>query len=105
MGSEKRKNASNPAGLMIKCVILSSLVSLPALLGLAIIMTSRGPLDSRRASLSFLLAGLTGIIVVIRRESPFSLGAIRGKWAVIEGLVFVVICWGIALYVALFGLN
>ena len=84
--------------MLLKGLDLNLLVGLPALLGFGIILTTNGPLGSRRLAFCCFLAGFTGVIVMARKESPTSIGATRGKWAVVEGLIFTVICWGAAIY-------
>jgi hypothetical protein len=84
---------------------LSLLVNLPALLGFAIILFTKGPISTSRWALGFFLAGFTGVILIVRKESPTSLGAVRGTRAIVKGFVFTAMCWGIALYLFLFGLG
>jgi hypothetical protein len=76
---------------------LNVLVSSPVLIALGIILVSRGSLSPQKLGLCFFIAGFTGLIVVIRKESPMAIGSIRGKWAVWEGALFTAICWGLAL--------
>ena len=73
------------------------IVSSPALLALGIILVSQNSLSSQKLGLCFFMAGFTGLIVVIRKESPISIVSFTGKWAVWEGALFTLICWGVAL--------
>jgi hypothetical protein len=103
----KHKNEKNyyKNDLLIKGLILNVLVSSPALLGFGIILASKGPLNSVVLSTGCFLAGITGIIIMVRKESPMSIGSVHGKWAVFEGLIFTILCWVAAFYFALFGLS
>jgi hypothetical protein len=84
--------------MFLRGLALNLLISLPALLGFGIIPTTKGPLGSLRLAFCCFLAGFTGVIVMARKESPTSIRATRGKWAVVEGLIFIVICWGAAIF-------
>jgi uncharacterized membrane protein YccC len=105
MSKRNEKDPLSKSAHIVKGLILNVLVSLPAILGIAMILASKGPLNRTLLSASFFLAGFTGVIVMIRKESPTSIGGIRGKWAVVEGLIFTIICWGIAAYLLVFGLE
>ena len=100
--TDRRNDSRNQ---LLRGLALNIVISSPALLGLGIILMSKGPLNSHVLSVSFFLAGFTGIIIMIRKESPVSIGSVRGRGVVFEGLVFTIICWGIALYVWAFGLS
>jgi hypothetical protein len=89
--------------MLLRGLALNLLVSLPALLGFGIILTTKGPLDSLRLAFCCFLTGFTGVIVMVRKESPTSIGTTRGKWAVVEGLIFTIILWVTAIYFWLFG--
>ncbi|HUH95995.1 MAG TPA: hypothetical protein VLZ89_01460, partial [Anaerolineales bacterium] len=52
------------------------------------------PVTPALASLFFFLMGLSGVIVMIRRELPTSLYKIAGWPAVLEGAIFTAFCWG-----------
>jgi len=91
--------------ILIKGVITNIAVSTPAIIGLIIIAQSRGPLTPTRICLAFFIAGFTGLIILVRKNSPISIGSVRGRLAVIEGAVFMSICWGIAIYIGFFGLG
>lgn len=51
--------------------------------------------------LSLFLAGVSGVIIMIRREEPTSLYKVTGWPAVLRGAIFTAFCWGIGLYVYL----
>ncbi len=90
---------------MSRGLILNVVISIPVVLGLGIIFVSRRPLSPHVLSIGFFLAGFTGVIVILRKESPMSIGSVRGKWAVVEGVIFTILCWGSALYIWIFGLQ
>jgi hypothetical protein len=98
MKKRRQKTNDNKTTLVLQGMLLNLLVSLPALLGFGIILISKGPLSSVILSLGCFLAGFTGIIIILRRESPMSIGSVTGKWALLEGIVFTTFCWGISLY-------
>jgi len=102
--ANRRNKINDSKNKLLRGLILNIAVSSPALLGLGMILLSKGPLNPYVLSTSFFLAGFTGIIIIIRKESQMSIGSVHGKWAVFEGLVFTIVCWGIAVYVWLFGL-
>lgn len=89
---------------LLKRVGKNLLVSLPALIGTGLLLSTRGPLNPNAVSFDFFLAGFTGVIIAIRKESLVSIVSVRGKIPVIEGLIFTTVCWGIALIVLLFGI-
>lgn len=78
--------------------MLNFLTSLPAIIGGAMFLSVSESLTPFRSSLSFFVAGLSGIIIVIRKESPTSVFTIRGNFAVLEGVVFTIVCWGLSVY-------
>lgn len=87
----------NKKNSILKGWLHNVIVSSPALLALGIILVSQSSLNPQKLGLCFFIAGFTGLIVVIRKESPMSIGSLRGKWAVWEGALFTIICWGLAL--------
>jgi hypothetical protein len=98
MKKRSQKIDDNRNTLVLRGMLLNLLVSLPALFGFGIILISKGPLSSGVLMIGCLLAGFTGIIIILRKESPMSIGYVTGKWAVIEGIVFTIFCWGASLY-------
>ena len=90
---------------MIQKIMLSLLTFSPVLLALLILVISSGPLSNiTLASVSF-LAGCSGVIVAIRKEIPMSLGSIKGKSAVVQGVGLTIVCWLFAVYFAIYGLR
>lgn len=69
----------------------------PALLAMLVILSARGPLTRWHLALSAFLVGCVGVVIALRRESPMSLGSIRGKWAVVQGVGLTGLCWVAAL--------
>jgi hypothetical protein len=76
----------------------------PMLAALAIIFWSKRPVRPFIFSLSFFIAGFTGLIVIIRREIPMIFNTISGLQAIIEGGIVTIFCWGVAIYIYLYGL-
>jgi hypothetical protein len=70
----------------------------PVFLMLAIIYFYNGPVSSLTWSLLFFLAGFSGVIIVVRKEIPMSFYSIQGKRAVVEGTLFTIFLWSLALY-------
>jgi len=77
--------------------LYSLIVYLPMLIGAGIILSTKGPLSSFRAAIGFFIAGFTGIVMIIRKESPMALGIIRGKGPMIGGIIVTTLCWFAAL--------
>jgi len=78
------------------------LVTSPAILGFSIILFSKRPLSDITFSLGLILAAFTGVIIALRKEIPMSIGSVRGKAAVIQGMSFAILLWAAALYIFLF---
>jgi hypothetical protein len=64
----------------------------PVLLGWFIIATSNPSPSVDR--FGYFVMGFSGFIMIIRRESPTYRKIIRGKWAVIQGIVLLILLWG-----------
>ena len=79
----------------------SLLENLPMILGFGIILFPERPLSNLTFAFGLFLAGFTGIIIAVRKEASFSLGSIRGKWAVVQGICFTLLLWVSALYIIL----
>lgn len=75
---------------MIKGVWRSFLVYLPILLGFMAFAIS--------ISLGCFIAGFTGIIMMIRKESPSGLATIRGATAVVGGVLTTIFFWAGAVF-------
>ncbi len=56
-------------------------------------------------AIALFLTGISGIIVIVRREIPTGFYVVKGKPAVVQGTIAVAILWGAALYLILFGLR
>jgi hypothetical protein len=97
MANHKRK-LNHKKDSLLKGWLLNLMVSSPAIIALGLILATQGSLTSQRLGLSFFLAGFTGVIVIIRKESPMSIGSLRGKSAIWLGVLFTAVCWGLALY-------
>lgn len=90
---------------LLRGVLITLLTYAPALLGTGIILSSKGPLTGPVLSLGAFLIGFSGVIIIVRKESPSSIRPVRGKWAVIQGIIFTVLFWGFALFFLIFGLE
>ena len=89
--------------LMLNRFLLSLMTITPAIIGLGILLVGNGPFERLMTSLGFFVSGFTGVIIIIRKEIPIPIGSIQGKRAVVEGLLFTIVLWSIALYGLLFG--
>ena len=90
---------------IIKRMIYTFLVYLPFLIGGGIVLLIGGLDNFLLTSLGYFLAGFSGIIMIIRKESPTSRILIRGKWAIISGTIFTLLCWGLSLAHLYFGFR
>lgn len=75
---------------MIKNVWKSWLVYSPFLFGFIAFAIS--------LSLGFFIVGLSGVIIVVRKEMPSGWGSIHGPLAIATGVVTIISCWGLAVY-------
>ena len=96
MKSKKHRKNIDRNQLIIKGFLQNLLVSFPALLGAGLFLTPWGPHTRFRLALSGFIAGFTGVIQIIRKESPTAIVTIKGKPAIIEGVIFTAICWGLS---------
>lgn len=90
---------------MFRRIILSILTFSPALLALWILSMSKGPLSQTTLAMISFLVGCSGVIIAIRKEIPMSLKNVKGKSAVFQGVSLTIICWLLAIYFAIFGLE
>jgi len=73
---------------IVQGLILSLLTWLPLFIGF-IIMTLTVDINSLLGfRLGSFIAGFSGVIIILRKEIPYSLGRIQGKRAIIEGAFF-----------------
>ncbi|MBL0345151.1 hypothetical protein [Candidatus Villigracilis affinis] len=77
----------------------------PLILGFLLLVAMNGVIPNIRFSLFSFIVGLTGVIIVIRKEIPMALGSIKGKSAVFQGAVITILFWLFALYSAIYGLK
>src|ERR1700690_887072 len=76
-------------------------VLLALVLLLAVPLLWKGEVPPWFLSLFFFVAGFSGVIVAVKREVPTGLYSIRGWRAAVEGIIFTIICWGLALVLLL----
>ncbi len=75
----------------------------PAVAVAFIFLTAPRPLTNARYALMAFVLGLVGVIIMARKESPTTLGSVRGKWAVAQGALITAAFWLAALYLMLSG--
>jgi len=90
---------------IIKRIVYMFQVYLPFLIGFGIVLSIRKPDEFLLRSLGYFLAGFSGVIMIIRKESPTSRRIIRGRWAILSGIIFTMLWWGGSLLNLLFGLR
>lgn len=90
---------------IFKNMIYTFQVYLPFLIGAWIFLSIREPQKYFLHSFSMFIAGFSGVIMIIRKESPTSRKIIRGKWAVFSGVIFTILLWGFSLYYLFLGLR
>jgi hypothetical protein len=82
------------------------LIMLPVGIGLAIIVISIwvagiGPIGKQVGlgllTLGLFVLGFMGLPMIIRKELPWLTTTIRGKFAIFEGVVLMLIWWGLAI--------
>ncbi len=98
MNERKKREMYKRMGLMI-------LTFLPMILALPLLIAMTGVIPNIRFGLFSFIVGLTGVIIVIRKEIPMALGSIKGKSAVIQGTVIIILCWLAAIYFTIYGLK
>ena len=77
----------------------------PIALAFLLLLAMDKVIPNIRFGLFAFLSGFTGVIIVIRREVPMSLGSIKGKPAVIQGAVIIILYWLAAIYLTIYGLK
>ena len=103
MKTEKNKNNRETRKEILKGIRNSCLVFSPVFLGFTIFTLSKG--DPLLFSLGSFIAGFTGIIVVVKKEIPVGLTSIRGTRAVVEGILTMILFWGLAVFFLIEGLK
>jgi len=93
-------------GDLIKDMRTEYLVAIPSVLGFLIIGIlimfykkpfTGAPFEILVVSLIFIIWGMGGFIMIIRREMPGLMAPIRGSQAIVIGIFLVIGCWGFAL--------
>ena len=90
---------------IMKRMGLSLLTFSPVFLALLILSMTSGPLSKTTLTLISFLIGCSGVIIAIRKEIPMSLGSIKGKSAVFQGVSLTIVCWLFAVYFAIYGFK
>src|SRR5574338_1707743 len=83
-------------GPILKGALRNVLVNSPVIFGLLVIFMSEEPISDRRMALAAFIMGLAGIVQVILKEVPGAFFSIRGKPAVVLGIVFTGMLWGVS---------
>ncbi len=82
---------------MIKSVGLNFLTFAPVFVALLILFIALPLLSNTiMAGVSF-IAGLSGVIIVIRREIPLPTGNVEGKSAIVQGYGIIIFFWAAAI--------
>ncbi len=77
--------------------------SSPMLVALLLLFLFARPATPALGGLFFFLMGLSGVIVMIRRELPTALCRRTGWPAILQGAIFTAFCWGLGLTLYLSG--
>jgi len=78
---------------------------LPVGIGVVLLILTVNMLGIFSCSLALFVAGFSGLIVLVRKEIPTALGRIRRKRAVVEGIMLIVLFWGIAIFLLVEGMK
>lgn len=98
MNERKKREMYKRMGLMV-------MTFSPIALAFLLLLAMDKVIPNTRFGLFAFLSGFTGVIIVIRREVPMSLGSIKGKPAVIQGAVIIILYWLAAIYLTIYGLK
>ncbi len=92
--SEKRRERQREllTGLLLEILVLS-----PIFIGVGIFAISKGNLVV--ISLGTFIMGLSGIMIIVRKEIPTATTRFRGTRAIIEGILLTLFFWGITIIV------
>lgn len=87
------------ANILVKEVLTYS----PVFLGFLIMVTFGSAYKLKAIAWAFIVAGISGIIVAVRRESPRLVGGIYEKSAIFYGVIWWMFMWAAGLYILLGG--
>jgi predicted neutral ceramidase superfamily lipid hydrolase len=104
MSNKSKKPENQESNYYLKTFIVRLLTWVPVLLGLGLLFLSKRPVSPNIVSISFLIIGFNGLIVVVRQEIPLISGAISGRQAVIEGIIITILFWIGAAYIFIYGI-
>ena len=90
MDTKKSKSQIEMEQKMIRGVLRSFLFYLPFLLGFMAFAIS--------ITLGCFIAGLSGVIMIVKKESPSGLSTAHGKSAVVGGILLTTVFWSCAIY-------
>jgi hypothetical protein len=99
----KNKKIHEQSIIILKDIIKSMLVFLPFFTGLAIFTISGG--NMVLFSLGGFVAGISGIIIILRKEIPTIVSSVRGTRAIVEGIIITSICWGSSIIILFEGIR
>jgi len=90
MDNKKSKSQIEMEQKMIRGVLRSFLFYLPILLGFMAFAIS--------LTLGCFIAGLSGVMMIVKKESPSGLYTAHGKSAIVGGVILITIFWSGAIY-------
>lgn len=99
-----KNHLQEQANFIFRGLWLGFLTFLPVFIGL-VVMTLTANMGTLGFSLGAFISGFSGVIILVRKEIPTGLNRIRGTMAIIEGLLFIVLCWGSAIFLLIEGLK
>lgn len=86
---------------MVDILVKEVLTYLPVFMSVLIMIMFGGVYKLKAIAWAFMVSGISGIIVVVRKESPRLVGGVYGKPAVFSGILWLVFMWGSGLYILL----
>lgn len=103
MGKRERLRKARQETTMMDVLVKEVLTYLPVFLSLLIMVALGSAYKLKAIAWAFIVAGISGIIVAVRKESPRLVGGTYGKSAVISGIIWWVFTWASGLYILLGG--
>lgn len=88
---------------MVNVLIQEVLTYLPVFLSLLIMVTFGSAYKLKAIAWAFIVAGISGIIVAVRKESQRLVGGTYGKSAIYYGVIWWMFMWAGGLYILLGG--
>jgi hypothetical protein len=99
LSEEERNTHKQSAKLMIKDILLARFIQyIPLLIGIIILVLSRGTPSKVVTSLAVFIMGFTGILRIVLRPQHPSFRRYSSKRGTIGDILVTVFAWGLALY-------